>query len=70
MGPNEQHCFIADSTAPIQRICSIRSKDRCQLWCTEPRLDDTAAAPLLHDRREDDGFGGFLTFSMMSFVIC
>jgi hypothetical protein len=32
-------------------------------------LDDAAATRLLHDRREDDGFGGFLTFSLMSFVI-
>ena len=31
IAPNEQHCFVADSTTPIQMICCIPAKDRCQL---------------------------------------
>jgi quercetin dioxygenase-like cupin family protein len=30
IAPDERHCFIADSTTPIQVICYIPSKDRCQ----------------------------------------
>lgn len=31
IAPNEEHCFIADSTMSIQMICCIPVKDRCQL---------------------------------------
>lgn len=31
IAPNEQHCFVADSTTPIQMICCIPAKDRCKL---------------------------------------
>lgn len=31
IAPNEQHCFVADPTTPIQMICCIPAKDRCQL---------------------------------------
>ena len=31
IAPNEQHCFVADSTTPIQMICCIPAKNRCQL---------------------------------------
>lgn len=31
IAPNEQHCFVADAGTPIQMICCIPSKDRCQL---------------------------------------
>ena len=31
IAPNEQHCFVADSTTSIQMICCIPAKNRCQL---------------------------------------
>jgi quercetin dioxygenase-like cupin family protein len=31
IAPNEPHCFVADAAAPVQMICCIPSKDRCQL---------------------------------------
>ena len=31
IAPNEQHCFIADAANPIQMICCIPAKDRCNL---------------------------------------
>jgi quercetin dioxygenase-like cupin family protein len=31
IAPNEQHCFAADGTTPIQMICCIPAKNRCQL---------------------------------------
>lgn len=31
IAPNEQHCFVADAATPIQMICCIPAKDRCQL---------------------------------------
>jgi quercetin dioxygenase-like cupin family protein len=31
IAPNEQHSFVADATTPIQMICCIPAKDRCQL---------------------------------------
>ncbi|MGQ0812810.1 MAG: cupin domain-containing protein [Nitrospiraceae bacterium] len=29
--PNEQHCFVADPDNPVQMICCIPAKDRCNL---------------------------------------
>lgn len=31
IAPNEQHCFVANAGIPLQMICCIPSKDRCQL---------------------------------------
>lgn len=31
IAPNEQHCFMADSSTPVQMICCIPSKDQCRL---------------------------------------
>jgi len=28
---NEQHCFVADSSTPVQLICCIPANDRCRL---------------------------------------
>ena len=31
IAPNEQHCFMADASTPVQMICCIPSKDQCRL---------------------------------------
>jgi len=31
IAPNEQHCFMADPSAPVQMICWIPSTDQCRL---------------------------------------
>ena len=31
IAPNEAHCFMADSSGPVQFICVIPSKNQCQL---------------------------------------
>ncbi len=31
ISPHEQHCFIADTAAPVRMICCVPAKDRCQL---------------------------------------
>ena len=31
IAPNEQHCFAADSSTPVQMICCIPATDRCRM---------------------------------------